>query len=406
MSIVALIVVIALTLIMATMRVQGVASGRRWLPMVDGSTKTVTARCSAADLPSSSLPVLAVFNLIRMVVYLVGADLYTIRKGPGQTRVLLRLPPVSVPRGADAQRGTDRRTDAGSICSKVDYEPLQIIVVDDGSTDDTAERIARFKMAHDHDGASRPSPRTNGGKAHALNTAIQTRATGELVMCLDGDSILAPDAVTKSVAYFADERVVATASNVNIMPERHAARPGPALRVPDQPPHEEGAQHLQRRVHHRRDRLDVPSRDAGRGRPLRHQHDDRGHRPDDENHRQEGQQEQTGGVRRTTRSSTPRRCRSFEALVQQRSRWKYGRTQSFFKYWRLFFSLDRKHSNGLTWFMMPFALFQEVMELLEPLIDRTHLRHRVSFTDSPGRSCQPCPDVDIHHRQCPGQYAR
>ena len=100
----------------------------------------------------------------------------------------------------------------------VDYEPLQIIVVDDGSTDDTAERIARFKMAHDHERRIEAFTQTNGGKAHALNTAIQTRATGELVMCLDGDSMLEPDAVAKSVAYFRDERVVATASNVNIMP--------------------------------------------------------------------------------------------------------------------------------------------------------------------------------------------
>ena len=37
-------------------------------------------------------------------------------------------------------------------------------------------------------------------------------------MCLDGDSMLEPDAVAKSVAYFRDERVVATASNVNILP--------------------------------------------------------------------------------------------------------------------------------------------------------------------------------------------
>ena len=39
-------------------------------------------------------------------------------------------------------------------------------------------------------------------------------------MCLDGDSILgAGRSGSKSVAYFADERVVATASNVNILPD-------------------------------------------------------------------------------------------------------------------------------------------------------------------------------------------
>ena len=80
---------------------------------------------------------------------------------------------------------------------KIDYSPLQIIVVDDGSTDDTAQQIAAWKMVHDPDNVIEAFTKVNGGKAHALNTAIRTRATGELIMCLDGDSILAPDAVAE-----------------------------------------------------------------------------------------------------------------------------------------------------------------------------------------------------------------
>ena len=39
---------------------------------------------------------------------------------------------------------------------KVDYEPLQVIVVDDGSTDDTAERIALSRWPTITNAASRP----------------------------------------------------------------------------------------------------------------------------------------------------------------------------------------------------------------------------------------------------------
>ena len=59
---------------------------------------------------------------------------------------------------------------------------------------------------------------------------------------------------------------------------------------------------------------------------------------------------------------------SFGSLVRQRYRWKYGRMQSFLKYGRLFFSLERKHTYGLSWFMLPYALLQEVLYLIEPVI--------------------------------------
>ena len=102
---------------------------------------------------------------------------------------------------------------------KLDYAPLQIIVADDGSTDDTLERIYAYKRTHDPSDILQVFTQPNGGNADVLNNAIRATATGELVMCLDGDSILAPDAMTKSVDYFRDDRVVATASNVNILPD-------------------------------------------------------------------------------------------------------------------------------------------------------------------------------------------
>lgn len=71
------------------------------------------------------------------------------------------------------------------------YADIEIIVVDDGSTDDTgkvaAERAAR-------DSRVRLIRRENGGLSAARNTGIEA-SSGEWLMFLDGDDMLAPDAV-------------------------------------------------------------------------------------------------------------------------------------------------------------------------------------------------------------------
>ena len=42
----------------------------------------------------------------------------------------------------------------------------------------------------------------NSGKAHSLNNGIRNYSHGELVMCLDGDSILSENAIKNAVLYF------------------------------------------------------------------------------------------------------------------------------------------------------------------------------------------------------------
>lgn len=64
---------------------------------------------------------------------------------------------------------------------------VEVLVVDDGSQDDSAER-ARAAGAH------RVLVRTNGGPAAARNTGLHA-ASGEWVLFLDGDDVLHPDAV-------------------------------------------------------------------------------------------------------------------------------------------------------------------------------------------------------------------
>jgi biofilm PGA synthesis N-glycosyltransferase PgaC len=159
----------------------------------------------------------AAVNFIRMMLYMVGAGVYAMMRALSKGRARPYQPTVSLVVPVHNEAVVIERTLDGLI--KLDYAALQIILADDGSTDDTLERIYAYKRAHDPGDVLQVfTQQPNGGKAHVLNNAIRAMATGELVMCLDGDSVLAPDAVTKAVAYFRDPRIVAASSNVNILP--------------------------------------------------------------------------------------------------------------------------------------------------------------------------------------------
>ncbi|MFQ5698716.1 MAG: glycosyltransferase [Myxococcota bacterium] len=105
----------------------------------------------------------------------------------------------------------------GSIRSllKLDYPRYEILVIDDGSTDDTYFRAAVFDGRHG--GAEvRVLHKRNGGKADALNLGIE-QARGSLVLCMDGDSTLAPGTLRCAAPIFDDPAVGAVAGNVKVV---------------------------------------------------------------------------------------------------------------------------------------------------------------------------------------------
>ncbi len=89
-----------------------------------------------------------------------------------------------------------------------DYPDLEVIVIDDGSTDGTSAAIEDLATG----GRIRLLRQTNTGKAGALNHGIQS-ASGEAVLFTDADSLFQPGTVRQMVRWFADPAVHAVCGN-------------------------------------------------------------------------------------------------------------------------------------------------------------------------------------------------
>ena len=102
------------------------------------------------------------------------------------------------------------------------YSNLELIVINDGSTDKTGELVTNYidkynaqaaEETHEHTCVIKYIELTNGGKARALNQALAI-ASGEFIITVDADSVMDCDAITKLLKRFDHPSVGAVAGNV------------------------------------------------------------------------------------------------------------------------------------------------------------------------------------------------
>ncbi|MDP4173754.1 MAG: glycosyltransferase [Bacteroidota bacterium] len=98
------------------------------------------------------------------------------------------------------------------------YPDFKIIFVDDGSKDNTYKVVSEA-FADDQRVCVLTKP--NGGKATALNYGIE-HSECEFIICIDADTQLMPDAITKLVETLSEnESIAAVAGNVKVGNERN-----------------------------------------------------------------------------------------------------------------------------------------------------------------------------------------
>jgi cellulose synthase/poly-beta-1,6-N-acetylglucosamine synthase-like glycosyltransferase len=95
-------------------------------------------------------------------------------------------------------------------------EKLSIILVDDGSTDNTPAVIDRFS----HHPQITALHKKNGGKFTAMNLGIEHAKDAELIGFLDADSSVAPDALREIVAAFDEPGISAVTASMSIYKPR------------------------------------------------------------------------------------------------------------------------------------------------------------------------------------------
>ena len=102
---------------------------------------------------------------------------------------------------------------------ELDYPAYDVLVIDDGSTDQTYAKAAELEGYYGR-ATVRVVSKSNGGKASALNTGIGLART-PFVLCMDGDSRLSAGTLKYAMPHFRNPHVGAVAGNVKVVNRRN-----------------------------------------------------------------------------------------------------------------------------------------------------------------------------------------
>ncbi len=247
------------------------------------------------------------------------------------------------------------------------YNNLEIIVINDGSTDRTHQLVSHFIDRYQNQNSERAVilkylKLPNGGKAIAMNHGLKI-ASGEYVITLDADSVMDKNMIRNVLTRFTDDKVAAVAGNVVI-----GNRKKP-IEILQQLEYLHGfcfkrADSNFNSIHiiggaaaaYRKSALvtiggfdeqiitedvEISTRLLANGYKTRYA---------------------ANAVVFTEGPS------DWKSLCSQRLRWKFGRLQTYLKHSSLFLNPKKSVNPYLTMLILPIALYVEFILLLEPII--------------------------------------
>jgi cellulose synthase/poly-beta-1,6-N-acetylglucosamine synthase-like glycosyltransferase/spore germination protein YaaH/peptidoglycan/xylan/chitin deacetylase (PgdA/CDA1 family) len=236
---------------------------------------------------------------------------------------------------------------------------LEVLVLDDGSQDHTAEVVRR---------AFADEPRVtlmafeNGGKARALNRGL-TRAQGDVVVALDADTLFPSDTLAKLARWFGDPAIGAVAGNALVGNRRNLITRWQALEYVT-------AQNLERRALAALGAVTVVPGAVGAWR--RSALEALGGYPDDT--LAEDQDLTLAMQRAGWRVEFDPEARAYTeapetvaGLLKQRFRWSFGTLQCIYKHRAALFDVKRPVLGFVA--LPQIWLFQIILTAVAPLID-------------------------------------
>lgn len=313
--------------------------------------------------------VIALINTIHFGLYIAGANIYDIRQlwnSKRSTRKTKRTkrPLVTVLIAAHNEEACIVRT-LESI-RKSSYRKLQIIVVDDASTDATRSLVWRYAKDHPHLNLRLLRKQTNVGKGEAMNHGLKRAATGDLLMTLAADSVIAKDTIKNAVAHFEDPTIVGVAANVQVIEN------GTILGL---------LQKFEHMIGYRSKKFYTLTNSefiiGGVGSTYRMDVVKSANFYDTDT-----QTEDIGlSMKIVSRGNMHQRIiyaadvlamtegvQTYRALFKQRYRWKLGMLQNLIKYKDMIGNNNPKYGRMLTVYRLPMALFSEFVLLIEPIL--------------------------------------
>jgi len=247
------------------------------------------------------------------------------------------------------------------------YRNVEIVVVNDGSTDDSDQLfrdfLASYEAIPDNPNKLRIVYRykENGGKGLALNKGIEL-SRGEIIVSIDADCALLPSTIGNFVRHFKDPRVMAAVGNVKIGNTEHFLGMLQNLEF------------LFSFYFKKTDSLfNTIYIIGGAAGAFRREVFDKIGPYSNTNITEDidlSVRIQEAGMRIAYAADAivyTEGAGELGGLMKQRLRWKRGRFQTFWEHRRLFFSRLSRHNKFLTWGVLPLALFGDIQLFFEVL---------------------------------------